>query len=188
RRIQECGSKREILHPVAAAELPKDRPGGELLREATRKADLDGAERTFAALAQGPAGEAFNHLQLSIQDEVDVHRVVLAWRAWAVLDLAGRDQAHTLLRQSVHFCVDQEREGKGRVPEVRPALPKLLDQYKLVGRPLGQRQADDAWVERLAETVYGSSRARAAEAVAAALAEGMSPEVVGEAISLAANR
>jgi hypothetical protein len=191
KRMQECGGRRrEVLHPVAAAALPKGRPGGELLREATRSADADRAERTFAALAQGPVGEAFNHLQFSIQDEVDVHRVVLAWRSWAVLDLTGKDQARTLLRQSVRFCAKQERGVRtgGRVPELRTVLPKLLDQYRLLGRPPGERKAEDGWVERLAQTIYGGSGARAAEAVAAALAGGMSPEDVGEAISLAANR
>src|SRR5262249_30479762 len=144
---------------------------------------------TFAALAQGPADAAFNDLQYCVQDEVDVHRVVLAWRAWAVLDLAGKEQAHTLLRQSVRFCVDQERGlAKRHTPEIRNVLPKLLDQYRLVGRPVGTRTAAEGWVDRLAMTVYGSSGARAADAVAAALAEGMAPEAVGEAISLAANR
>jgi hypothetical protein len=187
RRIQELGGgKREVLHPVAAVtELPQDRPGGEVLREATRKKDLAGAERTFAALAQGPVGEAYNDLQYCVQDEIDVHRVVLAWRAWAILDLAGKENAHTLLRQSVHFCV---REDHGGGSGVRAALPKLLDQYKLIGKPLGDRKADDAWVEHLAATVYGGGRAQAAEAVAAALAEGFAPEAVGEAISLASNR
>jgi len=190
-RIQECGgSKHEVLHPVEPEALPTDRPGGELMREATRKADMDSADRTFAALAKGPVGEAFNHLQFSIQDEVDVHRVVLAWRSWAILDLAGKDQARTLLRQSVRFCVDSEQgiRQRQRQPEVRTVLPKLLDQYKLLGKPLGMRSADDAWVDQLAMTIYGSTRSMAAEAAAAALAEGMSPEVVGESISLAANR
>jgi hypothetical protein len=190
-RIQQCGGRtKEVLHPVTAAALPQDRPGGEVMREATRRADMDGAEHTFAALARGPIGEAYNHLQYSIQDEIDVHRVVLAWRSWAVLDLTGKEQAATLLRQSVRFCVDEEQEirKRGSQPEVRAVLPKLLDQYHLVGRAPGKRQADDAWIEHLAETVYGASRAQAAEAVAAALAEGMSPEAVGEAISLAANR
>jgi hypothetical protein len=189
-RIQECGGRKsEVLHPVAAA-LPGDRPGGEALRQATRQADMDAAERTFAALARGPVGEAFNHLQFSVQDEVDVHRVVLAWRAWAVLDLTGQEQADTLLRQSVRYCVEAEQSirKRGRQPEVRTVLPKLLDQYRLPGRPLGKRTAEDGWVERLAETIYGGSGARAADAAAAALAEGMAPEAVGEAIALAANR
>jgi hypothetical protein len=191
RRIQEFGGrKKEILHSVAAVTLPREGSGGEILRQATRNADMDAAERTFAGLAKGPVGEAFNHLQFSIQDEVDVHRVVLAWRAWVILDVAGKNQAHTLLRQSVRFCVAQEEElrKRARQPEIRTVLPKLLDLYRLIGRPLGTRQAEDDWVERLAETIYSSSRSRAADSVAAALAEGMSPEAVGEAISLAANR
>jgi len=43
-------------------------------------------------------------------------------------------------------------------------------------------------VDRLALTIYDASPTGAAEAAAAALAEGIAPEAVGEAISLAANR
>ena len=50
---------------------PTARPGGEALREATRKQDMDGAERTFAALAGGPLDEAFNDLQYLVQDDVE---------------------------------------------------------------------------------------------------------------------
>jgi hypothetical protein len=189
-RIQEFGGPRkEMLHPVAPTTQPTDRPGGELLRESVRKGNHDQAERTFAGLAQRPVGEVFNDLQFCVQDDVDVHRVVLAWRAWAVLDLAGREHAHTLLRQSVRFCVDAEQYlRKGRPVEVRTVLPKLLDQYRLLDRPVGTRAAEDGWVERLAATIYAGSGAQAADAAAAALAEGFSPEAVGEAISLAANR
>jgi hypothetical protein len=191
-RMQDVGGrKNEILHPVVEGSLPSGRAAGEVLREATRAADMDGAEHVFAALSHGPVGEAFNHLQFAIQDELNVHRVVLAWRAWAVLDVVGKEQAHSLLRQSVRFCVDEEKQdrrlGRGQ-PEIRKVLPKLLDQYRLVGRPIGKREADDGWVEHLAQAIYAGSGTQAAEAAAAALAEGMSPEVVGEAISLAANR
>jgi hypothetical protein len=192
-RIQDFGGvKQEVLHPVEAGALPEGRDGGELLRAATRQADFDKAERTFAALVQRqPAGEAFNHLQYAVQDEVDVHRVVLAWRSWALLDLTGQEQAHTLLRQSVRYAVRTEQsivDHKRQPPELRAVLPKLLDQYKLVGRPLGKRPADDAWVEHLSMAIYGGSREQAAEATAAALAEGMAPAAVAEALVLAANR
>jgi hypothetical protein len=190
-RIQEHGGRKsEVLHPIDASELPKDRPSAEALRDAMRTADMHTAERTFATVAKGPVGEAFNHLQFSIQDEIDVHRVVLAWRAWAILDLTGKEHAHTLLRQSVRFCVEEEQDisKRDRKPEIRTVLPKLLDQHRLLGRPLGKRTAEDAWIEQLAKTVYGGSRAKAADAAAASLAEGFSPEAVGEAISLAANR
>jgi hypothetical protein len=190
-RIQEKGGrKQELLHPVKAAAPSPDHPSGEVLREATRKADEEGAERIFAAMAKEPPGEAFNHLQFAVQDEVDVHRVVLAWRAWVLLDVTGKEQAHTLLRQSVRYCVSSERyriDHQQPEPEIRTVLPKLLDQYRLLGRPLGKRQAEDNWVEQLSRTIYGGRREQAADAVAAALAEGMAPVVVGEAISLAAN-
>src|SRR5205823_6872845 len=58
----------------------------------------------------------------------------------------------------------------------------------LVGKPFGTREPDNAWVEALAKVIYGDGREKAADAAAAALAEGFSPAAVGEAISLAANR
>ncbi|HQU46374.1 MAG TPA: hypothetical protein PK867_26440, partial [Pirellulales bacterium] len=62
------------------------------------------------------------------------------------------------------------------------------DRHKLIGRTPGTRQADDAWVDELAQTITSGNHERAADAAAAALAEGFDPEAVGEAISLAANR
>jgi hypothetical protein len=190
-RIQEEGGrKNEAMHPIKPADLPADKNGGELLREATRRRDQEGAERTFAALARGPIGEAYNHLQFAVEDEVDVHRVVLAWRSWVLLDLTGPEHALALLRQSVVYCVDAEKyvQEQKRNPGIRTALPKLLDQYRLAGRKPGTRAAEDGWIEKLALTIYGEGRDRAAEAAAAALSEGFSPEAVGEAISLASNR
>jgi hypothetical protein len=122
---------------------------------------------------------------------MDVHRVVLSWRSWALLDLTGQEQAHTLLRQSVRYAVRTEQsivDKKRQPPAIRAMLPKLLDQYKLAGRPLGKRPADDAWLEHLSMTIYGSSPAQAAEAAAAALAEGMAPAAIAEAMVLASNR
>jgi hypothetical protein len=121
---------------------------------------------------------------------VDVHRVVLCWRSWALLDFTGQEQAHTLLRQSVRYCVRSEQNrnrAKNPPSEVRTLLPKLLDQYKLVGKEPGKRPADDGWVEALSKTISTVNGAKAADAVAAALAEGFAPEAVGEAIALAAN-
>src|SRR5262249_14210961 len=62
------------------------------------------------------------------------------------------------------------------------------EQNGLLGRNPGDRKVDDAWIENMCHTVYGTDRVKAAEAVAMALAEGISPEAVGEAISLAANQ
>jgi hypothetical protein len=97
-----------------------------------------------------------------------------------------------LLRQSVHYCIKAHMGGGGNNGGTRPAarlvLPKLLDQYKLAGKPLGTKAAEDAWVDKLSQTIFGSAPDVAADAVAAALAEGMAPDAIGEALSLAANQ
>ena len=155
-----------------------------------RGKDMTSAEQTFAALAaQGP-DEAFNDLLFAVQDNTEVHRTVLPYRAWDLLSLIGLEHAHTLLRQSVHYCVKSEREWK-HTPEsdkTRALLPRLLDQYQLAGKPLGTRQAEDAWVDHLSRTIFEGTAEQAADAAAAALAEGMAPDAIGEAISLAANQ
>jgi hypothetical protein len=191
-RIHEQGvGQEDALHPVEGARpVASDRCAGEQLRDTVRAVDWQNAEAQFATLAKGPAGEAFNHMQFAVQDEVDVHRIVLAWRAYAMLDLAGERFAHTLLRQSVRYCLQTEqylRDRNNQPSTVREILPRLLDQYGLLSKPLGDRQAEDQWIDQLANTIYASTREQAADAVAAALAEGFHPEAVGEAISLAAN-
>ncbi|HLX63642.1 MAG TPA: hypothetical protein VKX17_20395 [Planctomycetota bacterium] len=191
-RIQEAGGrKNEVLHQIIAAEMAREQATGETLLDAEHKGDMAAAEGIFARMLSGPEGEAFNHLQFAVQDEVDVHRVVLAWRSWALLDVAGKENALTLLRQSLRYCVNQEkylRDNKMSPSPIRALVPKLFDQYKLESQPLGTKPADDALVAQLTEIIYGIDRAKAADAVAAALADGISPEGVGEAISLAANQ
>lgn len=161
------------------------------LRDATRGADRGKAEGKLASLVQQSLDDAYEQLQACVEDEVDVHRVVLSWRAWETLDLTGKEQALTLLRQSVRYCVDTERQrinNKRPEPGVRSTLTKLIDQHHLMGSKLGTRAADDEWIENLCQTIYASDRAEAASAVAQALAEGFAPSDIGEAISLAANR
>jgi hypothetical protein len=186
-RIHAFGGRaKEVLKPVRAVE--NQQSTGPQLQAAARGAEWEKAEAMFAGIGQ--PGEAFNHLQFAVEDEVDVHRVVLSWRSWAILPITGQEHAQTLLRQSLRYCLDVEERRKTRkwaVSPIRELLPKLLDQYKLLGRSAGERKADDAWIEKLAGTIYAASPAQAAEAAAAALAEGFSPEAIGEAMSLAAN-
>ncbi len=190
-RIQECGgASHEVLRPVAPATLSPGQPGGEALLEQVRGKDMPAAERTFAALAARGPEEALNDVLFAVQDNTEVHRTVLPYRSWDLLSLIGMEHAHTLLRQSVHYCVKSERDWKHTAESDKPRtlLPKLLDQYRLIGKPSGQRQADDAWVEHLSRTIFEGSAEQAADAAAAALAEGMSADAIGEAISLAANQ
>lgn len=191
-RIHESGgTERDTLRPVdPLCCLPEDRSGGEALRDAVRAKDMSGAEATFATLAQGRADEAFNDLLYAVQDNTEVHRTVLPYRAWDLLGLIGPEQAHTLLRQSVRYCVVSERDWRHTEQTDRPrvVLPRLMDQYALAGRTLGHRQADDAWIDQMSRTIFESTPDQAAEAAAAALAEGFTPDAIGQAITLAANQ
>ncbi len=180
------GHNHEVLHPVVPLALAEGKSGADALIAAARGRDKEKAERTFAALAGGSLDQAYNDLLSIVQDNINVHRVVLAWRAWALLDLTGKEHAHTLLRQSVRFCCDEEQHY--RETALRALLPTLLDRYKLVSQTPGEKKPDDAWVDQLGHLVYSSSREKAADAVAAALADGVSHEAVGEALAIAANQ
>jgi hypothetical protein len=187
-RLQEKGGRKdEMLHPVSAESASDGKISAEALRDAVRRQDLKSAETMFAGIAQGSAEDAFNNLLYVVEDGTEVHRVVMAYRSWDLLDLVGKERAHTVLRQSVHYCVMSEKQPQYFM-ESRALLPKLLDQYHLADKKPGSRIPDDAWVDQMSQTLFKSTPAQAADAAAAALAEGIAPDAVGEAISLAANQ
>jgi hypothetical protein len=181
--IQEHGGRKsEVMHAVKPAALPTDGLSPEALQAIVRNKDMNAAEQAFAALAAKSPEEAFNDLLYAVQDHTDVHRVVLPYRSWDLLGMIGMEQAHTMLRQSLRFCV-----GTG-TSETSTLLPKLLEEYKLTGRSPGDRKAEDEWIDKLSATIFTSTPPQAAAAVAAALAEGILPADIGHAISLAANQ
>jgi hypothetical protein len=191
KQIQDQSRHGDVLQPIEPGSQAVGPSDGEHLRSLIRQAKMAEAEQAFARMSAADAENAFNELQLAIQDDLNVHRVVLVWRAWELLPLTGPAHAHTMLRQSVRFCVDAEQERLARnrpEPAIRKVLPKLMDQYKLDSWVPGQRQAVDAWVKQLADTIYGGTREQAAEATAGALKEGFATAAIAEAISLAANR
>ena len=165
-------------------------PSGADLRDAVRKGDATAAERGFASLCGGDPADALNPLMEMVDDATEVHRVVLVSRSWDLLDFVGQAHTHTLLRQSVRYCLKSEANAnhvKYHQP-VREVLPKLLDQHKLVGKKFGPKMLDDAALVKLADAIFAGSPADAAGAVATALADGFAPAAVGEALSLAANQ
>jgi hypothetical protein len=194
RNAQQCqslgGASKKTLMEIHAAEHAPEGDLGIQIRDACRKADMAKGEELFARLKDARPEKAFNALQPAVQDDINVHRFVFAHRTYGLVGFLGKDFAHTLLRQCVRFCVDHEQNRitrNGAESSIRTVLPKLLDQYKLVGKPLGKTDPGDASVDALARTIYNGPPATSADAVAAALAEGIDPEVVGEAISLASN-
>lgn len=189
-RIHEHGgAASEVLHPVTADAAQSAGNRGEALRELVRAHDLPAAERLLAASAKQSAADAFNDVLYAVDDATEVHRVVMPYRAWDLLGLIGPEHAHTLLRQSVRYCIKNDSSTPNATRDLpRVLLPKLMDEHRLAGRTPGTRAADDAWVDALAKTFFQASPEQAAEAAAAALAEGFTPDAVGEAISLAANQ
>jgi hypothetical protein len=192
-RMQETGgSSHEILKPVTPADAVPAHKGGESLRALARGTDpqrMAKADALLAAMVSDSPDNAFNELLTMVEDGAEVHRVVLAYRAWDMLNMVGKEHAQTMLRQSVHYCVKYENPGQANYyAGMRALLPRLLDQYKLIGRTLGTRAADDAWIEKMSMTFFQSTPDQAADAAAAALAEGIAPAAIGEAICLAANQ
>jgi hypothetical protein len=188
-RIQEQGGRKgEVLHPVPPGESAA-RCTGESVRDAVHQRDAAEAERRFAAVARAKPGEALDQLLYTVEDNTEVHRVVLPYRSWDLLELIGKEHAHTLLRQSVRYCVKAEAGTRSAAyDEPRKLLPRLLEEHKLLERSPGSRTAEDKWVDELSLLIFKSTPEQAAGAVAAALAEGFAPAAIGEAISLAANQ
>lgn len=187
---QYGGASKKTLREMHAAEEATVENTGLAIRDACRVGEVDKGEKLFSSFEKAPLEDAFNALQPLMQDDVNVHRFVFAHRTYGLAGLLGQDYAYTILRQCVRFSCSHEQgriTRKGQESPIRALMPKLLDQYKLAGWKAGTRDPGDAAVEELAETIYRGPADKSAEAAAAALAEGISPEVVGEAISLASN-
>lgn len=184
-RIQEHGgSTAEVLQPVTPA---TGSPGLAELRKAVRGRDTATAEATFAALMAQDAQAGFNALLECVQENPEVHRTVLPYRAWDLLDLVGREHATTLLRMSLRYCLEAESRRRPEWEQTGRLLGRLFDEHKLHGREPGTRSLDDAAVEKLERDIFQGSPEDAAAAVASALGDGVAPRDVGEAVALAAN-
>jgi hypothetical protein len=179
------GSKQEVLKPVESKETPSNEP----LLTHVRKKDMAAAERDFAGKMKESPDAGFNYLLEAVQDQPEVHRVILPYRAYAMLDIVGKEHAHTMLRQSVHYLVKNENpKYSNRFDGIRNALPKLLDQYKLASGPKAKREADAAWIDKLSDAIFSAKPEAAAELAAAAMADGFAPSAIADAVALAANQ
>lgn len=184
------GHGKEVLHQLTSSANTPGRTDEFSLREAVRNKDMTTAEQLLSRAVQSSALDGFNLLLPAIEDCFDVHRIVMPHRAWQLIDLVGKENAETMLRQSVHYCVNLEKNQKfvEMCQPARDVLAKLIDQYRLASKPAGSRTLEDGPLEALSQTIFKSTANQAAEAAAAALAEGFSLATVSEAISLAGNQ
>lgn len=182
------GASKKVLEAIHAAEHSSEGDIDLQIRDACRKLDVARGEQLLAKV--GDSRDQFDALQPAIQDDLNVHRFVFAYRTYGLVGLLGEEHAYSMLRQCVRLCADHEKEHvrHNHPPSpIRALVPKLLDQYKLVGKTLGKRDPGDDAVDKLSAAIFKDRGEKAAEAVAAALADGIDPEVVGEALALASN-
>lgn len=188
-RIQETGGpSSEILKPVPAGEAGDAATAADRMREAVHQGDRAKAAQVLAGSTSHSPKQGFEDLLHTVEESADVHRVVLMHRAWDMLSIVGEQNALSMLRQSLGYCLKNEPYAIKYAAECRAVLPKVMDQFKLETKAAGKREADEAWILAIVNTLFTSTPTQAAEAVGAALAEGFSPLAIGEAISLTANQ
>lgn len=189
RRIGEFGGhEKEVLRKVNPATLPSGKSSADAIHAAVREQKTTDAETLLVAAAERSADEAFNDLLETVCDDAEVHRVVLAHRAWDMHELAGKEHAGSLLRQSLRYCIKNEPHSAKNGSGPRQMLPRVFDQFKLAGRSFGDRRVDDAWVDRVGMEIFAATADQAADIVAGAIAEGIAQAAIAEAVSLATNQ
>ena len=184
-RLQESGPG-DVLRPLDPMPNATE-PGNDAIRDAVRARDGARADSLLNTFSQNPA-KSLNAVLTAVADDAEVHRVALPYRSWDLLSIIGMERANVLLRQSVHYCLRAEGYAGGDRNGLRALLPKLMDEHNLHDREAGTRTMDDAWVDAFSRTLFESTAEQAAGAAAAALSDGIAPDAVGEAISLAANQ
>ena len=183
------GHAKDTLKPITAAKVDEVSKAAQQLRAATNSVDKVKAERLLAGLAKKTLDDALNGVLHHVEDNHNVHTIVMPWRAYDVLELTGKEHALTLLRQSIRQCARHNPNGSSKALLAKRAFfARVIDEHKLLSKPAGKRKADDAWVENFSQQLLKLDADQAAEATATVLGEGILPEHVGEAISLAANQ
>lgn len=158
------------------------------IRDAVRERDLAAGESLFAGFAGRTCEVLWNAILPTVHDGVDVHRVVLAHRAYDMLGLVGEEYASTLLRQSLHYCWKFEDHAAGRFAALRSALPRLFDEHRLDDAPAVGRSVDDTWLDNASMVLSTLAPGDAAGQVAEWLAEGIDRTGICDALALAANQ
>ena len=186
-RIQEFGGREsEVLHGLSASSSVNELNPA-TLHDAIKAKDANHAEQILSAFVSADPRSALDALIPAVQDNPEVHRTVLPYRAWDMQEIVGTQHALTLLRQSLRYCIRAEPARRVEWDEHGKMLVSLLDECHLNGKEPGIKKAEDSFVQHLSQTFATGTPSDAAKAAATALADGYEPAAIGEAISLAAS-
>ncbi len=181
-RIRQNGGRK---HELRVVETGDKTATADTLRAAARAGDYGAAESALGALVKQDRKQAYEAIQPLVRDDIDVHQVVLAWRSWDMLRLAGDDSAYLMMRQTVRQCIRRGSRRRSSYKGVRDVLPALMDEYRLHDKPDGTVRLSDKEFARLTECIFKYGRDDTARLVAKELARGVMRDQVGEAISAA---
>lgn len=185
-RITEFGGREsEVLRSLPPSDTLNAAP--QALHDAVRSRDIVKAERILSETVSGDPRIALEALLPCVQDNPEVHRTVLPWRAWDMQRLVGVQHALTFLRQSLHYCIRAEPHRNESWSEHGRMLVRLFDEFRLEGKSPGTRAVDDQMFLKFSETLSSATPEDAARAVAGWLADGIDPAVIGETLSHAAS-
>lgn len=187
-RIQENGGPdREVLHGITGTPTDASIPADPVaLQRAIRQGDTISAERSLASLVHDDPHLAWESLLPCAMDNPEVHRIVLPFRAWEMQSIVGTENALTLLRQVVHYCVHHEPSRNAGWNHPGELYAKLRETYQLEVEIPVTRSLDDAEFDRVVGELTNSTADDAAQSVAARIRDGFDPEALGEALSAAA--
>jgi hypothetical protein len=188
-------SNKHINHPnmgpyILADAEPLDSGGVEATKKAffacVDRGLYNGADRHFLWLWDNvPHGEALD-LLLSVaipKNTLDDHYFIFPMFTWRALDWLGREHTKFLMRPAVRYV------SRFPTPPVLKDIEPLLDEYQLLTRPLGFHTSPDETVAigRLGEAITRTDvYAEIPRMLAQALADGLSLEGTGEALSIGA--
>ena len=148
-QIQKTGGpEKEIMKPIERGSVSGSRRHhtAEEIRDAVHRGDRRQAELLLAGSVASEPQLGFDDLLPTVDEGTEVHRVVLAHRAWDMVDIVGQENALSMLRQSLGFCLKNETIYAKNFADTRKMLPRVMDQFKLESRPWGTKTADDKWV------------------------------------------
>ena len=188
-------SNKHINHPnmgpyILADAEPLDSGGVEATKKAFQacvdRGLYNGADRHFLWLWDNvPHGEALD-LLLSVaipKNTLDDHYFIFPMFTWRALDWLGREHTRLLMRPAVRYV------SRFPTPPVLKDIEPLFEEYGLLTRPLRESTSPDESpdIGRLGEAITRSDAyAEIPVLLARALADGLSLEGTGEALSIGA--